>query len=258
MTLLIAAAVVLFGASPGADPVAVLHPEGALHGFLVIRSADDKPIATGDLVQEVRRGRVTSRLTFHFTDGSLQDETAVFLQNGRFRLLTDHLVQRGPSFPRSLDMWIDTRRASVRVRYVEDGHPREVTDHIEVADLANGLIITLLKNVPAGSQGITLPFVAATPKPRSVKLVISSAGTDAFSLGSERRQAIHYVVHVDLGGITGAIADLFGKQPPDSHVWVLGGAAPAFLKAEQPFFPGGPLWRIELAAPAWRAARAAR
>lgn len=39
--------------------------------------------------------------------------------------------------------------------------------------------------------------------------------------------------------------------PPDSHVWILGGEAPAFVKSEQPLYFGGPVWRIELASPSW-------
>jgi len=34
-------------------------------------------------------------------------------------------------------------------------------------------------------------------------------------------------------------------------VWILGGDAPAFVKAEQPFYAGGPVWRVELASPSW-------
>ena len=47
------------------------------------------------------------------------------------------------------------------------------------------------------------------------------------------------------------LAPLLGKQPPDSHVWILGEEAPAFVKAEQPLYLGGPLWRIELVSPVW-------
>ena len=34
------------------------------------------------------------------------------------------------------------------------------------------------------------------------------------------------------------IARVARKQPPDSHVWVLGGAAPAFVKFEGPLYQG--------------------
>ena len=33
---------------------------------------------------------------------------------------------------------------------------------------------------------------------------------------------------MELGGIAGIVAPIIGKQPPDLHVWILGGDAPAF------------------------------
>ncbi len=62
---------------------------------------------------------------------------------------------------------------------------------------------------------------------------------------------MHYVVKVHVPGVAGAVATLLDKIPPDSHVWILGGEAPAFVKAETPLSPGGPLWRIELVSPIW-------
>ena len=58
-------------------------------------------------------------------------------------------------------------------------------------------------------------------------------------------------MHVDLEGVVGVLAWLTDKAPPDSSVWILGGTAPAFIKSESPFFPEGPLWRIELVSPTW-------
>ena len=98
-------------------------------------------------------------------------------------------------------------------------------------------------------------YIAATPKPRLVKLDVSTAGTDVFTSGGLRRRATHYVLKVDLGGFAGLVAPVIGKQPPDSHVWILGGDAPAFLRGQQPFYSDAPLWTIELAAPQWSAPR---
>jgi hypothetical protein len=84
-----------------------------------------------------------------------------------------------------------------------------------------------------------------------VKLAITVAGDEPFSTGGTARKATNYVLRVEIGGISGLLAPLLGKQPPDSHVWILGGEAPAFVKSEQPFYLGGPLWRIELVSPVW-------
>jgi hypothetical protein len=155
-------------------------------------------------------------------------------------------------------MSIDGASGQVIVRYADAGKQKVETEHIDVPpDLANGVILTLLKNVQSGAPPKTISFVAATPKPRLVKLAITAAGDEPFSTGATSRKATHYVLKVEIGGIAGILAPLVGKQPPDSHVWILGGEAPAFVKSEQPLYSGGPLWRIELASPVWPAARPA-
>jgi hypothetical protein len=63
---------------------------------------------------------------------------------------------------------------------------------------------------------------------------------------------MHYVVKVDIGGLKGLLAKFAGKQPPDHHVWVVGGDSPGFVKAEGPLYLGGPPWRIELTGPLWK------
>ena len=231
--------------------IAVRYTEGMVHGFLVLRTMDGKVIANGDLIQLARGNRVTSRLVFHFSDGSLHDETAVFSQRQQFRLVSDHLVQKGPTFPQPLDMTIDAASGQVTVRYVNEyGEAKVEAERMKLpADVANGLLLTLLKNVRPGASPMTVSCVAAAPKPRLVKLVITSAGQDGFSTATAVRTATHYTVHVDIGGLSGLLAPILGKQPPDSHVWILGGEAPAFVKSYQQLYLGGPQWAIELAAP---------
>src|SRR5258708_29972479 len=112
--------IVMWAGAPSAEPVVVRHVEGLVHGFLSLRSPEGKLLANGDLIQGERGNTVTSRLVFHFTDGSLSDETAVFSQRGHFRLVTDHLVEKGPAFEQPLDMTIDTAAGHVLVRYKND------------------------------------------------------------------------------------------------------------------------------------------
>jgi hypothetical protein len=250
---LIACASLLWpGALPG-QTVAVRHTEGLVHGFLILRTLEGTPLADGDLIQSARGERVTSRLVFRFKDGSIHDETVVYSQRQRFRLISDHVTQKGPAFPQPLDMSIDGGSGQVTVRYSDEHGAQKVeSERLDVPpDLANGLILTLLKNVQPGAPPTTVSLVAATPKPRLVKLVITVAGDESFSTGGAARKATHYVLKVEIGGIAGLLAPLLGKQPPDSHVWILGGEAPAFVKSEQPLYVGGPIWRIELVSPVW-------
>src|SRR4029079_10724854 len=100
--VLIGAALVGLSSVASAEPVAVRHAEGLVHGFLALRSLEGKLLASGDLIQEVHGDLVTSRWVFRFRDGSIHDETAVFSQRGHFRLISDHLVQKGPTFERPL------------------------------------------------------------------------------------------------------------------------------------------------------------
>ena len=148
---------------------------------------------------------------------------------------------------------MDCTTGQVTVHF-KDGPGKEKTEnqHLDLPpDLANAIVPTLLKNVLPDSPRTTLSFVAAPPKPRIVKLVITPQGKDSFSVGGSTRKATNYLVKVDIGGVAGVVAPLIGKQPADTHVWILGGEAPTFVKSEGPSYPGGPIWRIELVSPVW-------
>lgn len=235
-----------------AEEVAVRYREGLTHGFLALRTLEGKTLADGDLLQVARGNRVTTRVIFHFKDGSIHDETTVFSQGQTFRLLSEHLIQKGPSFEHPIDAWIDGSTGDVTVRSTDhDGKEKVDTEHIDLPpDVANGLIFTLVKNI--GSAETKVAMVATTPKARLVKLGITRQGAEPFSVGGSSRKATHYVVKIEIGGAAGVVAPLLGKQPPDIHVWILGGEAPVFVKSEGPLFYGGPIWRIELVSPVWR------
>jgi hypothetical protein len=243
-----------FPAPVRAEPVAVRFTEGLVHGFLSLRTQDGTHLADGDLLQSARGNEVRSRLVFRFKDGSLFDETTVYTQRGKFRLRKSHLVQKGPAFPTAIDATIDAGSGRVAVRYTEkDGDEKSESETMELpADLANGLILTLLKNISPKTPKTMLSMIAFTPKPRLVKLEVTPTREEAFTLGHEKREAQHYLVKVDLEGLTGVLASLLGKEPPDSHVWILTGETPAFVKSESPLYAGAPLWRIELVSPVWK------
>ena len=236
-----------------AEPVAVRYTEGSVHGFLVLRTLDDKLLADGDVTQKVDGDRVTARLVFNFKDGSLMDQTTVYSQRQRFRLISDRVVQKGPAFPQPLEMSVDGTTGKVTVRYQDErGQSKSETQQFDVPpDLANGIVAKLLMNARPETMPKSVSIIAATPKPRMVRLVISATGRERFSVGGSGRQATHHVLKVEIDGLAGVLAPLFGKQPPDSHVWIAGGDVPAFLRAEQPLYAGGPVWKIELASPVW-------
>ncbi len=234
------------------ETVAVKYPEGTLLGFLAVRSADGKRIGTGELVQSVEGDRVKSRLVYRFVDGSIDDETAVFTQKGTFRMLSDHHVQKGPSFPQPLDVTIDMARGEVTQKSLKDGKEVVETTHMELPeDLTNGTILTVIKNIRPTDPMIRVSYVGTTPKPRLVKLQLATGPEDSFRVGPFREKAQCFVVHIELGGVAGVIAPIIGRQPGDVRVWIEEGEAPAFIREEAAFYDGGPVWTVELTSPVW-------
>jgi hypothetical protein len=163
------------------------------------------------------------------------------------------MIQRGPTFPHPIEVSIDATAGRVTVRYREDdGKEKTVEEPMSLPpDLANGIVLTLLKNIPPGAASTEVSMLAATPKPRLVKLVITRAGEDPFSAGGASHRATRFNVKIELGGLAGLIAPILGKQPHDTSVWILEGEAPGFVRSEGQMYQGGPLWRIELASPVW-------
>lgn len=244
---LILVALILWSIVLRGEPVGVRYRQGPLRAPLVLSALDGAVLADGDLIQSADATRVTTRVVFRFKDGSLHDETVVFSQEGRFRLIHDHLVQKGPAFPLSIDMSVDGGSGDVTVRYADrNGPERQYRHRYQLpADLANGLIPTLLENVRPEAPPKSLSLLVATPKPRLVTLAVSAA-LERLQPGAQSGAASHYVLKVEIGGVAGWFAPLVGKQPPDSHVWILDGHPPAFVRSEQPFYIGGPLWRIDV------------
>jgi len=234
---------VLASAPAFGEPVAVRFTEGITHAFPVLRSASGEKIAQGELLQIPRGDRVENRLTFKFRDGSFYDERVVFSQSDVFTLHSYSLVQRGPSFPESLDATVDreTGRYVVKHKGDEDMPEDVVKGKIELpADAYNGLLGMLMKNLPTGTSA-TVQIIAFTPKPRMVKMLLAPAAEDTVMMGETPVPATRFMVRPQLG----LFASLLVADLPDIKAWVLGGEAPAFLKFEGPLYFMGPIWRIE-------------
>jgi hypothetical protein len=235
-----------------AQSVKVRYREGVGHGFLVLRTPDGKPLADGDSTQVAQDDNVTTRMSFKFTDGSFYEQTTTFSQRGTFRLLKDHVVQKGPQFKPPMETSIDAITGEVTVRYTDDyGKERVLSERLKLPpDVANGLVFTVLKDVEPSVAQTTVSYVVATPKPRLVHLEIIPQGRVPFSIGSYTHKAFRYMVKVKIGGAAGLIARLVGKQPANLQAWVLAESAPAFVRFDGPLYSGGPTWRLEVALPA--------
>ena len=71
-----------------------------------------------------------------------------------------------------------------------------------------------MKNILPDTPRTTVSMVAATPKPRLVKLLITPAGEEPFAIGGTTRKAMHYMVKVEIGGVAGALAPPRGQNNP--------------------------------------------
>jgi hypothetical protein len=226
-----------------AEPVQVRYRQGSAHGFVALKTLQGTRLATGDMTQTVHGDRVTSHLVLRFRDGSVDEDRTIFTQRGVFRLISDHHVQRGPSFPEPVDMLIDAGSGNITSRN-KDGTVRK--DHLDLPpDVSNGLPPNLLVNILPSNAETKLSFVVPGKTPRLIRISIKPAGEVPFRIGDRARKAVDFVLHPEIGGLAGIVAPLIGKQPPDFHIWVLQGSPPAFIREEGQLYQDGPIWRIE-------------
>jgi hypothetical protein len=232
--------------------VEAIRKQGSSHGFLLVRSAEGKIIAVGDEINIVTGSEVRSRLVFRFRDGSIDDDVTVFRQGKFLQLVTDHHIQRGPSFPQPMDTTIDVPRSEVTWHEDKDGKHQVHTDHMDLpADLANGMLAPLIENFPRQAAEMKVSYIAGDPKPRIVKLSIKRDGRDTFRVGGGPRPANRFNIHIELGGVAGVIAPVIGKQPSDIQIWGMDGEVPTFLKMVGAFYDKGPIWTTLLTSPEW-------
>jgi hypothetical protein len=190
-------------------------------------------------------------VVFHFSDGSIDDETTVYSQRETLRLISDRHIQSGKSFPDPCDVMIDVPSQQVSVRGLSKGTNDVKTDHMDLPpELSNGILFTLIQNMEADTP-VEVPYVGLSPKPRMVKLAIAKGGEDRFKVGGHSYKAVKYDVKVHLGGVAGVVAPMIGKQPPDSHVWVTESKVPAIIRIDSALYTDGPIWSAQLASPVW-------
>ena len=244
----------LVSAPAVAAPIGVRSPEGATHGFLLVRSLTGEIIGHGELTQVVKEGDlVESRLVFRFKDGSLHDEKVAFSQQRVFTLIRYHLVQRGPSFPEQLDVSMDrgTAQYTVRSKAGEDGKEEVVTGAFDLPkDAYNGMVVTMLLNLPKGTSE-TVNVLAFTPKPEVIKLELLLMGEHTVRIGDLSRKAVQYVFKPDIGMIRELVGKATGKIPAQFHYdcWILADEVPSFVRFEGPLQLMGQIVRIELMSP---------
>lgn len=223
--------VMTLGTAARAEPISVRHIQRPMHRFMVARSEDGKTIASGEFSQVVQGNEVTMRITYHFVDGSIDDETTTYTQQGTFRLVRNHHLQKGPFFTKPIDFTIEATTGIVTSRTVEKSGKIHVdSKHMALPDdLANGMVGTLLLNVPRNKTPFRVGMLAPVGGGRLVRLLITPEDEQTIQLVGHSLKAAVFRVHPELGGIVSMIARLIGMQPKDVVVWVLEGEEPAVL-----------------------------
>lgn len=251
--LLLGAANRIFGTQ-----VAVHYQEGVTHGYLDLREPNGRLIADGENSQVASGKSLTSRLVFHFKDGSLYDDTTKYTDRGAFRLVSDHSIEKGPAFKTQLETYIDATTGEVSVQYQKNGKTKFIRKKMKLPpDIANGMLYIIVKNI-APSPSTTVSYLAFDPEPKLVKLTFTRSGEEKFHTGAAAHEAIRYVMKVEVGGITGVVAAVLKKIPPPTQFWLLDGSPPTFGGSEGPLYGGGPVWRIDLVSPTRPAAASNR
>jgi hypothetical protein len=244
--------ILLTVAAASGQEVKVRVRDGSARGFLVVRNEAGAILASGEFSQVPQGDRIKGRLTLHFKDGSLYDEITVYSQNSTFHLISDRLVQRGPTFPDPYELTIDARSQTVTMHALSKPGQDAKTEHMEIpADTSNGLLFNLIKNLQSNDPEVKVSYVAPSTKPRMVKLAITMEKEGQFTVAARRIKATVWRVKAELGGLTGIVAPMIGKQPPDTHVWVADSGVPTIVRVDTALYVGGPVWSIQLASPVW-------
>jgi len=203
----------------------------------------------------VRDGAIDSHMIFHFADSATAfEETVRFTQAGVFAMESYHLIQRGSVFPFAIDASLarDGRYIVKTTSKAKNAVETQFAGKLDLpADVANGLVITLAKNI-APRETASVHIVAFTPEPRVIGLEIATSGTHDAMLGGHVERTTEFVLTPKLGAALHFFASLAGKAPPDSHAWIIADDVPTFVRFQGPMYYG-PVFRLTLASPTWPA-----
>jgi hypothetical protein len=246
--LVAASLVITLGTAAPAEQISVRHIQSPMHRFMVARSEAGKIIANGEFSQVVQGDEVTMRLTYHFIDGSIDDETTTYRQQGTFRLVSNHHIQKGPFFVKPVDFTVEAATGIVTSRTTDkNGKVHVESEHMDLPDdVANGFVGTLLLNVSHTTTPFRVGILAPVGGGRLVRILVSLEGEQPFHTTGQTLTATVFRIHPELGGIVGVIAPLIGLQPKDVMVWVLEGEEPAVVRIVGQLGGYGPVVNSEL------------
>ncbi len=245
---LLVAAFLLMGSAAHAEQIPVRHIQLPRHEFMLARSESGQTIARVEFTETVQGDEVTMRLTYRFVDGSIDDETTTYRQQGTFQLIRNHHIENGPFFAKPVDFAVDAATGMATTRTTDkNGAVHVESEHIDLPDdLANGFVGTLLLNVPPNTKPFRVGILAPVFGGRLIRILISPEGEQPFQKAGQTLKATVFRIHPELGGFLGWIAQLLGIQPKDVMVWVLEGEQPAVVRVVGQLGGSGPVVSSEL------------
>jgi len=230
-----------------AEQITVKHVQLPMHRFMVTRSESGQIIADVEFSQAVQGDQVTMHVIYRFVDGSIDDEETTYMQQGTFRLVRDHHIQIGPFFSKPLDFSVDASTDMLTSRTDKNGKIHVESKHMHLPDdLANGIVGTLLLNVPHNTTPFRVGMLTPVAGGRLIRLLISPEEEQTVHLAGQTVKATVFRVHPELGGIVSVIARLLGLQPKDVMVWVLEGDEPAVAVVVGQLGGSGPVVSADL------------
>ncbi|MFZ0336679.1 MAG: hypothetical protein WAL45_01500 [Terracidiphilus sp.] len=215
---------------------------------MVARSETGQIIARAEFTETVQGDEVTMRLTYHFVDGSIDDETTTYRQQGTFQLIRNHHVENGPFFARPVDFAVGAATGTATTRTADrNGTIHIESEHMDLPDdLANGFVGTLLLNVPPNTTPFRVGILAPVFGGRLIRILISPESEQPFQKAGQTLKATVFRIHPELGGFLGWIAQLLDLQPKDVMVWILEGEQPAVVRVVGQLGGSGPVVSSEL------------
>lgn len=246
--LVVALLTISSGIAAQAEQIPVKHIQLPMRSSMVARTETGKIIARVEFTQVVQGDEATMRLTYHFLDGSIDDETTSYRQQGTFRLVRNHHIERGPFFARPVDFAVDTATCTATARTADwMGKTHDESAHIDLPDdLVNGMVGTVLLNVPHDAKPFRVGILAPVGSGRLIRILISPEGERPFHANGQTLKATVFRIHPELGGILGVIAQLLGLLPKDVMVWVLEGEQPEVVRVVGQLGGFGPVVSSEL------------
>lgn len=238
----------LLGTAASAEQISVKHLQRPMHCSMVARSLDGKVIASGEFTQALQGDEVSMRLLYNFADGSIDDETTTYRQQGTLHLIRNHHIQKGPFFVKPVDFAVDASSGIATTRTTDkNGTVHVETEHVNLPDdVANGFVGTLLLNVPPDTKPFRVGMLAPVGGGRLIRLLISPDSEQPFQAAGQTRKATVFRIHPELGGIVGVIAQLIGLLPKDVMVWVQEGDEPAVVRIVGQLGGYGPIVNSDL------------